>query len=71
MQRQSVSSSNISSIGYDENSNTLEIEFHNGGVYQYFNVPKNVFEGLMSASSHGQYFDQNIKKAGYSYRQVA
>lgn len=38
MIRQPVSSSNIRSIGYDSKSNTLEIEFHSGGVYQYFGV---------------------------------
>ena len=40
MNRKPVRSSNISSIGYDSESKTLEIEFHSGGVYQYFNVPE-------------------------------
>jgi KTSC domain len=33
MERQPVSSSNLKSVGYDPRSRTLEIEFHNGGVY--------------------------------------
>ncbi|MBD3329520.1 KTSC domain-containing protein [Candidatus Dojkabacteria bacterium] len=70
MQRVKVQSSNLASVGYDENSNTLEIEFHSSGIYQYFNVPKNVYDGLMSASSHGQYFDQNIKGV-YQYKKVS
>lgn len=70
MERISVQSSNLASVGYDSASHTLEIEFHHGGVYQYFNVPESVYDGLMSASSHGQYFDRNVKKAGYNYRQV-
>jgi hypothetical protein len=61
MNRQAVSSSNIASIGYDANSQTLEIEFLNGGVYQYFDVPQHVYEELMNASSHGQYLARNIK----------
>lgn len=61
MERISVSSSNISSIGYDENSQTLEIEFHSGGVYQYFDVPVNVYQGLIQTGSTGQYFAQYIK----------
>jgi hypothetical protein len=61
MRRQSVTSSNIASIGYDERSQTLEVEFLNGGVYQYFDVPSHVYNGMMSASSHGQYLAQNIK----------
>lgn len=67
MKRTPVDSSNISSIGYDEDSNTLEIEFHSGAVYQYFDVPMNVYQAIMEASSKGQYFAQNIK--GY-YRFV-
>lgn len=67
MDRIPVDSSNISSIGFDEESSTLEVEFHSGAVYQYFDVPLNVYEGLMNASSKGQYFAQHIK--GY-YRFV-
>ena len=34
MYRESVESSNIASIGYDEASRTLEVEFLNGSVYE-------------------------------------
>lgn len=70
MQRTRVSSSNLCSVGYDNATNVLEVEFLNGGVYQYLNVPEHVYTGLMSASSHGSYFDKNVKKAGYSYRKM-
>jgi hypothetical protein len=69
MNRQPVTSSNIASIGYDADSQTLEIEFLNGGVYQYFDVPQHVHQELMNASSHGQYLAQNIKGA-YRYSKV-
>jgi len=69
MNRKPVSSSNIASIGYDVDSQTLEIEFLNGGVYQYFDVPQHVYEELMSAGSHGQYLARNIKGA-YRYSKV-
>ncbi|WP_268224515.1 KTSC domain-containing protein [Sinomicrobium oceani] len=69
MNRQAVSSSNIASIGYDADSQTLEIEFLNGGIYQYFDVPQSVHEELMNASSHGQYLAQNIKGV-YRYSKV-
>ena len=61
MNRQHVSSSNIRSIGYDPESKTLEIEFHSGGIYQYFNAPESIYNALMSASSHGSYFHRHIK----------
>ena len=59
MNRQYVSSSDIKSIGYE--NNTLEIEFHSGGIYQYLDVPEEIYIGLMNAKSHGQYFHRNIK----------
>jgi len=71
MQRTSVSSSNLHSVGYDESTSVLEIAFLHGGIYQYSNVPKNIYQGLMAASSHGTYFDVNIKKAGYPYRKIS
>jgi KTSC domain len=69
MDRFSVSSSNVASIGYDAESATLEIEFHNGSIYQYFDVPENVFEGLRSAGSIGGYMAANIKGI-YRYSRV-
>lgn len=61
MQHTSVSSSNISSIGYDLDSRTLEVTFHNGGTYAYSGVPQSEYDALMSASSHGKYLNSNIK----------
>lgn len=69
MERISVSSSNIRSIGYDAEKLLLEIEFHSKAVYQYSNVPILVFENLKSAISHGSYFSKNIKDV-YTYRKV-
>lgn len=56
-----VESSNLSRIRYHEDSRTLEIEFHGGRQYQYFEVPKGVFEGLKTADSHGSYFHEHIR----------
>jgi len=61
MERKTVSSSNIASIGYDENSSTLEVEFLNNSIYQYFDVPQHIYEALMQADSHGKYLAYNIK----------
>jgi hypothetical protein len=71
MYRTPVSSSNLASVGYDASTQVLEVEFNDRSIYQYFGVPSEVYEGLMSASSHGQYLDRVIKKGGYSYRQVS
>ncbi len=60
MEREQVSSSNLKSIGYDINTSILEVEFKNGRVYQYFNVPINVYNALINASSIGKYLNSNI-----------
>ena len=42
MERKNVSSSNLKSVGYDSTTQTLEIEFLNGGLYQYSSVSESV-----------------------------
>lgn len=66
MDRETVSSSNISTIGYDPASAVLEITFHKGGVYIYYDVPQYEYDALMSADSKGSYASANIYK---NYRQ--
>lgn len=64
-----VSSTNLSRVRYDDNKNTLEIEFQGGRVYQYFDVPKQIFEGLLKAESKGKFFHEQIK-GHYRYARV-
>jgi len=70
MNREPVESSNLKSVGYDPDTKILEIEFHHGGVYQYFDVPENTHFELMSASSKGKYFHKFIKNV-YRYQKVS
>ncbi len=69
MMRNPVSSSNIASIGYDPESATLEIEFTNGSIYQYFNVPTGLNDELMASLSKGQFLNTYIRN-GYPYSRV-
>lgn len=69
MEMKHVDSSNIKAVGYDEDSSTLQVEFKNGGTYQYFDVPERVFEELRDASSVGGYLASNIKGV-YRYSKV-
>ncbi len=61
MNRTPASSSNLASVGYDEASQVLEIEFQSGSVYSYRGVPLSVFQALMSAASHGSHFSAFIR----------
>ncbi len=54
-----VQSSMISAVRYHENHQILEVAF-NKGIYLYFGVPREVFEGLLRAESKGRYMRQQI-----------
>jgi len=69
MNRTQVSSSHVASVGYDTNTLTLEVEFKDGLVYQYFDVPETVYQELMRASSVGQFMHANIRN-NYRYTKV-
>lgn len=66
MNRELVVSSNLHSVGYDESSQTLEVEFNDGNIYQYFDVPVSEHIELMHSGSIGSYFSANIRTA-YRY----
>jgi len=69
-QRTQVESSNLASIGYNSETKILEVEFCEGSIYHYYNVPQREYEGLLNAESHGKYLDMHVKKGGYSYSRI-
>ena len=54
-------SSNVARFAYEESNQVLKVEFKNGTVYDYYDIPDNVFQGMKSAPSAGQYLAQNVK----------
>lgn len=58
-------SSFIRAIGYDDSLETLYIRFKHG-MYEYYDVPESIFEGIIKAESVGEYFHKNIRHK-YSY----
>lgn len=58
MNRTAVKSSNLKSIGYDEKTTTLEVEFSGGNVYQYRGVPKDVYTALLAEQERVSSGDQ-------------
>jgi len=54
MTREPVSSNAVVSIGYDEDTNTLEVEYRHGHVYQYAHVSPDEHEALINAPSIGR-----------------
>ena len=66
--RQRVQSSALASIGYSKRLHILEIEFVNGAIYRYDQVPPSVYRDLMSTDSKARYYDANIKGNYHSVR---
>lgn len=64
-----VSSAMAKSIGYSEETETLQIEFSSGAVYQYSDVEPEIWESLQDADSTGSFFNSEIK-GGYSSRRL-
>ena len=62
-------SANVWSVGYDDVTEVLEVEFHNGGVYQYLGVPRSVYTLLLAAPSKGRFLHECVK-GNYNYRKV-
>ena len=61
VQRVLVESGKLNSIGYDLNRRTLEIQYDNGEVYQYYEVPQVVYSRMMNAEFTFGYFSHHIK----------
>ena len=61
MDRKKIVSSNLSSVGYDPNNMTLEVEFYDGKVYSYKPVTMEAYILMMNSTSVGSYFSKNIR----------
>ena len=72
MNRIPVTSSQLESIGYDHETEVLEVQFNGGSVYQYDGVPQKVYDTLMTGNEGiGSRFNSLIKRGGYSFRKVS
>jgi len=58
-----IGSSNIKRVGYDGERKKLYIQFLKSNIYmyEYSDVPENVYKELISSESVGSYFHKNIK----------
>lgn len=60
----------IASLGYDAATRTMQIEFRTGRIYQYLDVPPQVFEQLIeTAIGDARVFHDVLNR--YTCRQVA
>lgn len=61
MEMKTVKSSRIKSVGYNDEEGNLIIIFKDNKMYEYFDVPKAVYQRLLIDKSPGKFFESNIK----------
>jgi hypothetical protein len=71
VERTSVKSRILQSVGYDESTKILEIEFHTGLVYQYSAVPPKVYADLMHSEEIGKFFSERVRPKFHTKQVVA
>ena len=67
MDREVVVSVSVRAVGYDKDTSTLEIEFCDSSIFEYADVPEEIYAGFMGSlglnleKTDLQYFGKNIK----------
>lgn len=69
MKHEFVSSSQVESVAYKAETQTLQVQFKRGGLYEYYGVPQDVHAALMASDSLGKFVAQNIKSR-YRFKRV-
>lgn len=55
-----VDSSMVRAVGYDPESEELELVYNSGQVWRYAGVKQEVYDGLLAADSKGRYIREYI-----------
>lgn len=69
MHRIALDSTTLASVLYSPDRCLLDMEFRDGAVYHYFDVPLPTYRELLQADSKGTYFNRNIRNR-FRYQQV-
>jgi len=64
-----ISSSNLNRASYNTSTKVLTTTFNNGSIYEYYEVPWEVFTKFRMTESQGKFFNVNISK-NYKYKKI-
>lgn len=64
--RSRVHSTAIFAVGYSRRLHALEVEFVNGAIYRYLDVPAHIYRDLINATSKARFYDENVRGHFYS-----
>jgi hypothetical protein len=69
MQRLSIDSDSLRSIGYNELGQMMEVEFEDGTLRQYYDVPLDIYDELLETKTKDKYFNDYVKD-NYLFQQI-
>ena len=64
-----IQSSNVKKTEYDTETKKLVVEFNNGSLYEYDEVPHQVYTQFRMAESQGKFFSSKIVKT-YAHKKL-
>ena len=64
-----ISSSNLNRASYSTSTKVLTTTFNNGSIYEYYEVPWELFTKFRMSDSQGKFFSTNISR-NYKYKKL-
>jgi len=64
-----IESSNLTKTEYDTETKKMVVEFKNGMVYEYYEVPHQVYTQFRMSESQGKFFSSKISRT-YKYSKL-
>ena len=68
----SIQSDNVRAAGYDEASMVMTVQFDNGALYEYYNVPTDLWTSFVAAQPHpwSQVGYPRLVQGGIPYKRI-
>ena len=68
IKREPVVSRGLAAVGYSKRLRALEIEFRDGSIYRYADVPRSLYRQLIESESKAGFYNRHIRKKFRSVR---
>ncbi len=68
IKREPVTSSGLAAVGYSRRLRALEVEFRDGSVYRYREVPRSLYRDFLAAESKARFYNRHVRRKFPSVR---
>ena len=67
-----ISSDNVNAAGYDVSSKVMTVQFNGGAVYEYYEVPLNLWEDFLGAQPNpwSEVGNPRLVQGGFAYKRI-